>query len=184
MEPGLVKQFTIGPDGLRSIKNRSLINALVMLPFIVVPCLLSDTGTYTINGVRQPQFDSNLVGAIIMTGIFFITVFIGLRQLVAKYRQYTIRLNYQLIEKRGLANQKIVIINVVDIKGITRRHDGSFYIYSSNSAPLFIPKQMENREELETTLIALNVPFSTGPYGFFLKTLKSHIFSRGRAASC
>jgi general stress protein CsbA len=169
MEPGLVKQFAIGADGLKSIKNGYLIRAFILLPFIVIPTLFSDTWTYAINSVRQPQFDANLGGAAIMTVIFFTTVFIGRRQLSFLYREYTIRLNDQFIEKCVYKNPKVVLINVHDISRITRMYNGSIYIYFSKSSTLFIPQQIENRAELEAALIALDVPFFVGPYNFFAR---------------
>src|SRR5947209_2555586 len=106
MEPGLVNQFTIRPEGLRSIKNGYLIRAFILFPFIIIPTLFSDTWTYTINSVKQPQFDANVGGTMIMTVIFVITVFVGRRQLNFMYHQYTIRLNDHLIEKRVYSNPK------------------------------------------------------------------------------
>lgn len=170
MEPTLVKQFTIGPDGLRLIKNSYLKGTLTMLPFIVIPILISGLGgSTTFNGVRQSQFVNNLTGATFITIIFLISLFIQRRLLDGKYGQYTIRLNDQLIEKRVLASQKTVLINVADINRITRMYNGNLYIYYDKSSPLFIPRQIENRDELETTLKALGVPFFAGPYNFFAR---------------
>lgn len=170
MEPYPPKQFVIGNDGLRDIKMRYMRASFIFFFGIPVLIVINDIATPKHGNVDTTQIASYVLLVVFYTAAVVATIVAQRRNIDKLYREYTITLNHELIEKRVHNYQRIVVIKAPDIIQVRRMYNGDLYV-DFEAAFLFIPRQIENRDELEILLAGLGAPFTAGPYNFIVRHL-------------
>ncbi|MGZ3766643.1 MAG: hypothetical protein ACXVB0_14150 [Mucilaginibacter sp.] len=168
MEPKPGTQFVLTNKGLRSLQLVYVGYALKL--WLVVVLLLSINYSYSIDGVKQPEGKFNLFDASFVLFFMMIGLFIQQRRVLKKYRGFTIVVQDDVVEK-SLYGFEISTLNTQDITVVSKTPRGDILVYSVNSKPLFIPRQVQKCDELEELLKGKAKSFSGGPYSFYQKYL-------------
>lgn len=165
MKPEVIKQFCVGPNGLRYIRLVSI--GWAFLISLVIWIFLMNSST-TVNGRQLSKNANYLINAIIVGGLFIITVIIRLVKIGDLYKGIVFVVQDGVIErnKNGL---KRFGFYYSDITQIIRTYRGSFIIYTSGGMQMTIPHFIDNRDEFEVFLRANFPTIEGGPYSFYQK---------------
>ncbi|MFI5162450.1 MAG: hypothetical protein ACHQHN_14310 [Sphingobacteriales bacterium] len=165
MEPEVIKQFRIGPKGLRYIRLVSIVWALLFCLVIWIFFLHSSS---TVNGKPLSEKANYLISAIIVGGLFVITLTIRMVKINDLYKNIVFVLHPDVLErnKKGL---KRLGFYYNDINRIVRTYRGSFMIYTSAGMQMMIPHFIDNRDQFEESLRSHFSTIEAGPYNFYQK---------------
>ncbi|XRE42167.1 hypothetical protein ACIVBQ_000371 [Tenacibaculum discolor] len=148
------KEFKIKENGFSEVKSSTLkivipiLTLLVVLPAIIILSIKS-------NGFTT-NLDTVLFLALIVIGILFLGVFIGMKRAKKSFESFKLIIDKNEIIRRQLyVKVKEISIPIKEVKSITKNNKGGIAIKGKNSSPLetiFIPKQIESFEKLSEIL--------------------------------
>jgi hypothetical protein len=153
-----MQSFRIKPEGHKEIKKKIL---MIMIPvFLVIMSIMFVTtflnNSETRNSVHHPLDTTSLIITIfsflVPFGVIFFMMFRFFARLKKVYESYELQISDNVIA-REQSNTPTVSIYKKDVQEIVKRKKGAFTVRGVGAHDIiFIPKQIENYEELETAL--------------------------------
>jgi hypothetical protein len=153
-----MQSFRLQQDGLKKLKRRLLI---IMLPLlliyaIVLPVAIAGTGFFTDIANSQFVWSTEMIIPLVIIVFFYgLTIFSMTRfysRTKRMYESYELQISDNLIG-REQANTPAISIYFKDVEEIVKRKNGTFMVRGATATDLiFIPKYIENYEQLETAL--------------------------------
>lgn len=153
-----MQSFRIRPGGYKEIRKKLL---FIMVPiFLVVMSIVCVTSVINISGtsktIYHPVSTYDLILAltafVIPFGVAGFVIYRVLVRIKKMYESYELQISDNLIA-REVFNTPTVSIYLKDVQEIVKRKNGTFIVRGSkNYDVFFIPKQIENYDQVETAL--------------------------------
>jgi len=157
-----MQSFRIRPDGFKEIRKKMLI---IMIPtFLVIITIITVTnimntgnvrnnaGTVTYHFAWTNELLLPLAIVVLSMAVPFFAVYRIFSRLKMMYESYELQISNNLIAREQL-NTPTISIYLTDVQEIVKRKNGSFLVRGTKAIDLImIPKQIENRDQLETAL--------------------------------
>jgi hypothetical protein len=153
-----MQSFRIRPDGYKEIRKKML---LIMVPmFVVIMSIILATNFFNTSATRNTVHHSidttdlivTIASFLIPFGFVFFLMYRFFARLRKIYESYELQISDNLIAREQL-NTPTVSIYTKDVQEIVKRKKGGFTVRGIGAHDvIFIPKQIENYDELETAL--------------------------------